>query len=67
MKNKILLIGGAGYIGLVLSDYLLKKGFKVKCLDNLLYSQDKCLNAVKNSKNFEFIEGDIKILKLKAF
>ena len=66
MKNKILLIGGAGYIGLVLSDYLLKKGFKVKCLDNLLYSQDKCLNAVKNSKNFEFIEGDIKSFKIKS-
>ena len=36
MKN-ILLIGGAGYIGTVISEYLVKKNYKVKILDNLIY------------------------------
>ena len=66
MKNKVLLIGGAGYIGQVLSDYLVKKNFEVKCFDNLLYSQDQCPNTVKNSKNFEFIKGDIKSFDIKS-
>jgi len=34
MKKKIILVGGAGYIGTVLTDHLLNKGYKVKCIDN---------------------------------
>ena len=37
IKN-IILIGGAGYIGTVLTDYLLSKEYKVTCIDLLLYS-----------------------------
>ena len=37
MNGKILIIGGAGYIGTVLSNYLMKKNYKVICLDNFLY------------------------------
>ena len=37
MKN-ILLIGGAGYIGTVIAEYLIKKNYKVKIIDNFIYN-----------------------------
>ena len=37
---KILVTGGAGYIGSTLCDYLLAAGHKVTVIDNFLYSQD---------------------------
>ncbi len=58
MKNKILITGGAGYIGSVLTPYLLDEGFEVTVLDNLLYNQSSLLSCCSN-KNFKFIRGDI--------
>ena len=37
MSQNILVVGGAGYIGTVVSDHFLKKGFNVICVDNFLY------------------------------
>jgi len=54
---KILITGGAGYIGSVLTPYLLKKGHKVTVLDNLYYQQDSLLSVCKEN-NFDFINGD---------
>ena len=53
-KNKLLLIGGEGYIGLVIKKSLTKKGYKVHTLDNLIYSKE-----VKSKKD-NFIYGDIR-------
>ena len=58
--KKILLIGGAGYIGTVLTNHFLSKGFKVKCLDALIYSQKNSINEFFKNKNFEFVLGDIR-------
>ena len=66
MKNKVLLIGGAGYVGLALSDFLVKKNFEIKCFDNLIYLQDRCLNQFKNLKNFIFVNGDIRNFSIKS-
>ena len=52
MKEKVLLVGGAGYIGGLTSDYLIKGGFDVTVYDNLLY-EDRFL------KEIPFIYGDI--------
>ena len=41
--KKIILVGGAGYIGTVLTKHLLEKNYKVKCIDNLIYGQDDCI------------------------
>ena len=60
MKKNILLIGGAGYIGTVLTKHLLLDNYKVKCLDNLIYNQKDCLNEFLKNKNFEFINIDIR-------
>lgn len=55
--QKILVIGGAGYIGSVLSDKLLRMGYKVRILDLLLYGKDS-IKAFENEPNLEFIRGD---------
>jgi len=63
LKNKTLLIGGAGYIGSVLTDYLLLEDLSVKSFDALIYSQNHDMELYKN-KNYEFIHGDIRNEKL---
>ena len=54
---KILITGGAGYIGSVLTPYLLERGYQLTVLDNLYYGQDSLL-GVCNNKCFDFIKGD---------
>ena len=60
MSKKILLIGGAGYIGTVLSEYFLLKNYKVKCFDSLIYSQKYCVESLLKKDNYEFILGDLR-------
>ena len=40
-NRKVLLIGGAGYIGPVIAEELLGVGYGVRCLDLLLYKNGK--------------------------
>lgn len=56
--KKVLITGGAGYIGSVLTPELLEKGFEVTVIDNLMYDQISLLNCAKY-KNFNFILGDV--------
>lgn len=51
--QKVLLIGGSGYIGGLTCDFLTEAGFDVTVYDNLLY-EDRFL------KNIKFIKGDIR-------
>jgi len=55
-SQKVLVIGGAGYIGSVLVDKLIRRGYVVRVLDILLYGKDS-LQIMQNS-NVEFIRGD---------
>lgn len=52
----VLVVGGAGYIGSVLTRILLQHGWHVRVLDKLLYTDDS-LNGL-DSKNFTLIKGD---------
>ena len=56
--KKILITGGAGYLGSVLTEVLLNKGYQVTVIDNLLYKQTSVAPFSYN-KNFEFILGDV--------
>ena len=40
-KPDLIIIGGAGYIGTVVSDFFLNKNYFVKSIDNLIYNQKK--------------------------
>ena len=55
--TKILITGGAGYIGSVLIPKLLTEGFDVTCVDNLMYEPTSLMMATKNKK-FRLIIGD---------
>jgi nucleoside-diphosphate-sugar epimerase len=56
---KILITGGAGYLGSVLVDRLLNSGHEVTVLDNLMYNQTSLIHYSYN-KRFHFIYGDVR-------
>jgi nucleoside-diphosphate-sugar epimerase len=56
---KILVTGGAGYVGSVLVPELLKSGYEVRVLDNLSYETPSLLPYFIED-SFEFIKGDIR-------
>lgn len=60
---KILVTGGAGYIGSALIPELLNAGHQVRVLDSLLFGQTSLLPYFIN-ENFEFIKGDIRNFEL---
>lgn len=56
---KVLVSGGAGYIGSVLVRLLLEKNYQVRVVDNLLYGGESIVDLL-NNKNFEFFDRDIR-------
>jgi nucleoside-diphosphate-sugar epimerase len=58
MNKKVLITGGAGYIGSVLTEVLLDNGYNVTVFDNLIYKQTSLLHLCDN-KRFEFVKGDV--------
>lgn len=56
--SKVLVIGGAGYIGSNLVRDLLGKNYKVKVMDNLTYT-DEGIKDIINHPLVEFIKGDV--------
>jgi nucleoside-diphosphate-sugar epimerase len=59
MSKNILLIGGAGYIGPVVTSHLLDIGYKVTCLDVLLYNNGQSIIQFLSNPNYSFVNGDL--------
>ena len=57
--NGVLVTGGAGYIGSVLVGHLLRRGYRVTVLDNLLYRQAGLLQYCREP-GFDFVRADVR-------
>lgn len=60
MAYRILVTGGAGYLGSTLVPDLLQAGHKVTVLDNFMYKQTS-LNHICHHPNFSVVKGDIRV------
>jgi nucleoside-diphosphate-sugar epimerase len=58
-SHNILVTGGSGYIGSVLTKALLDEGFRVTVLDNFMYRQPSLLDCCANER-FAVIRGDVR-------
>lgn len=63
--KKILVTGGAGYIGSVLVPILVQNGHKVTVIDNFLYKQPSLASVISN-KNFSLVYGDVRNRELMS-
>jgi nucleoside-diphosphate-sugar epimerase len=57
--KRVLVVGGAGYLGSVLTQKLLTRGFRVRVLDSFLYGR-RSLEPLAGDENLEIIEGDLR-------
>ena len=55
-----MILGGAGYVGAVLTPTLIAAGHRVRVLDSLLYDNSDSLAAVADHPLFEFVHGDVR-------
>ncbi len=63
--NRVLVVGGAGFLGSVLVGRLLQKGYTVRVLDSLLYGRQSIEAFIENSR-FEPCEGDMRDISVLA-
>jgi nucleoside-diphosphate-sugar epimerase len=57
--RKVLIIGGAGYVGTVLTDHLLNKNYQVRSFDQFLYQNNHCVLSYLGREGYESRCGDL--------
>ncbi|MCP4599443.1 MAG: NAD(P)-dependent oxidoreductase [Proteobacteria bacterium] len=57
MAKRVLITGGAGYLGSILCEHLLDAGYCVTALDNLMYGQKSLFHLMANP-NLDYVFGD---------
>ncbi len=58
-RKRILVTGGAGFIGSHLCDRLLDQGHEVLCVDNLFTGTKRNIDHLHNNPRFEFVRHDV--------
>lgn len=58
---KIIVTGGAGFLGSYLCEYLINQGDEVICVDNLLTGNEGNIANLKDNPNFKFLQHDISL------
>ncbi len=58
---RILITGGAGFIGSHLCDFLIGKGHKVICVDNLITGKKENIAHLLGNKNFKFVNHNVSV------
>ena len=59
MDTRVLVTGGAGYLGSIICEHLLNSGYRVTALDNLMYGQHSLFHLCTNP-SFDFVYGDVR-------
>ena len=63
MATKILVTGGAGYIGAVLVPALLDAGYEVTVVDNFMYQENSLASSCAHP-NFRVVHGDVRVMDI---
>lgn len=58
-KGRVLITGGAGFLGSHICDLLLARGYSVLCLDNFLTGKKENIEHLLKHKQFKFIKQDV--------
>ncbi len=58
-ERTVLIIGGAGYIGSVLTEHLLARGYRVRCLDALIYNNQTTVLPFLAHPRYDFLNRDL--------
>ena len=59
MTKRVLVTGGAGFLGSHLADHYLARGYKVVAVDNLSTGSRRNISHLDDNKQFTFVEADI--------
>jgi UDP-glucuronate decarboxylase len=59
MKTKILITGGAGFLGSHLCDSLIKRGDEVLCIDNFFTGRKENVEHLLGNNSFELLQHDV--------
>lgn len=59
MMKKVIVTGGAGFIGSHLCERLIQDGYEVVCIDNLLTGSQENLSNLRNNTRFSFFHYDV--------
>jgi UDP-N-acetylglucosamine 4-epimerase len=63
MKERILVTGGAGFIGSNTCENLLQEGYDVVCMDNFITGRRSNIVHLLNNNSFKLVEGDIRSIE----
>ncbi len=58
-ERKVLIVGGAGYIGTIITKHLLARGYLVRSFDRLIYNHGLTILPHLSHPSFEFMWGDL--------